>query len=211
MIAKLHAYGFEYNALSLIYSYLSGRKQRTKIGTAFSKWADIILGVPQGSILGPLLFNIYINDIFFVTEETSITNYADDNTPYACDKSVELVIARLESDSLKLCQLFKHNYLKCNEDKCYLLLSKKSPDLCLQVGKKTIYNSTQVKLLGIAFNNDLNFAMHVTRLCKKANSKFHALSRVSNYMGRCKIRLVMKSFITSQFGYCPLVWMFIFS
>ena len=90
----------EYNALSLIYSYISGRRQRTKIGTAFSKWADIILGVPQGSILGPLLFNIYINDIFFVTEETGITNYADDNTPYACDKSVELVIARLENDSL---------------------------------------------------------------------------------------------------------------
>ena len=104
MIARLHAYGFEYNALSLIYSYLSGRRQRTKIGTAVSKWADIILGVPQGSILGPLLFNIYINDIFFVTEETSITNYADDNTPYACDRSVELVIARLEKDSLKLCQ-----------------------------------------------------------------------------------------------------------
>ena len=95
MVAKLHAYGFEYNALSLIYSYLSGRRQRTKFGTAFSKWADIIFGVPQGSILGPLLFNIYINDIFFVTEETSITNYADDNTPYARDKSVELPVLKM--------------------------------------------------------------------------------------------------------------------
>ena len=84
--------------------------------------------------------------IFFVTEKTSIINYADDNTPYACDKSVELVIARLENDSLKLCQWFKHNYLKCNEGKYYLLLSKKSLDLCLQVGKETIYNATQAKL-----------------------------------------------------------------
>ena len=88
------------------------------------------------------------------------------------------------------------------------IIEQKTPDLCLQVGKETIYNSTQVKLLGITFNNDLNFDMHVTRLCKKANSKFHALSRVSNYMGRGKLRLVMKSFIKSQFGYCPLVWMF---
>ena len=164
MITKLHAYGFEYKALSLINSYLLGRRQRTKIGTALSKWANIILGVPQGSILGPLLFNIYINDIFFFTEETNITNYADENTPYVCDKSVELVIDRLEKDSLILCQWFKHNYLKCNEDKCHLLLSNKSPDLCVNVGKETIYNATQVKLLGITLDNDLNFDEHVSGL-----------------------------------------------
>ena len=194
--------------MCLINCFLSGRRQRTKIGTAFSKWADIILGVPQGSILGPLLFNIYINDIFFFTEETGITNYADDNTPYVCDKTVELVISCLENDSLKLCHWFKHNYLQCNEDKCHLLLSKKSPELCLQVGNETIYNSTQVKLLSITFNNELSFEVHVLRLCKKANSKFHALSRVAKYMRQDKLRLVMKAFIISQFGHCSLVWMF---
>ena len=194
--------------MCLVNSFLSGRRQRSKIGTAFSKWADIFLGVPQGSILGPLLFNIYINDIFFFTEETSITNYADDNTPYVCDKTVELISSHLENDSLKLCHWFKHNYLKCNEDKCHLLLSKKSPDLCLQVGNETIYNSAQVKLLGITFENELNFDVHVSGLCKKANSKSHALSRVAKHMGQDKLRLVMKAFITSQFGYWPLVWTF---
>ena len=158
--------------------------------------------------MGPLLFNIYIDNIFFFTEETSITNYADDNTPYVCDKTVDLVISRLENDSLKLCHWFKHNYLKCNEDKCHLLLSKKSPELCLQLENETIYNSTKVKLLGITFDNELSFEVHVLRLCKKANSKFHALSRVAKYMGQDKLRLVMKAFKTSQFGYCPLVWMF---
>ena len=80
LIAKLNAYGFDYTALSLINNYLSDRKQCNKIGEAFSKWSDIIIGVPQGSILGPL-FNIYINDIFYFSDATTITNYADDNTP----------------------------------------------------------------------------------------------------------------------------------
>ena len=65
-----------------------------------------------------------------------------------------------------------------------------------------------MKLLGITFEKELSFEVHVSRLCKKANSKFHALSRVAKYMGQDKLRLVMKAFITSQFDYCPLGWMF---
>ena len=72
LIAKLNAYRFNYNALAFINSYFSGRKQRTKIGTTFSDWADIVLGTAQRSILGPLVFNIYINDIFLFTEGTEI-------------------------------------------------------------------------------------------------------------------------------------------
>ena len=65
LIAKLHAYGFDYNSLKLILSYLSDRFQRVRINGHFSKWLKIIFGVPQGSILGPPLFNFYLNDLFF--------------------------------------------------------------------------------------------------------------------------------------------------
>ena len=64
LIAKLHAYGFDNDALKFIYSYLKGRKQRTKINSSYSSFAEILFGVPQGSILGPLLFNAYICDLF---------------------------------------------------------------------------------------------------------------------------------------------------
>ena len=164
-----------------------------------------------GSILGPLLFNIDIKEIFYFTDATTITNYADDNTPDACDTPVDLVISRLENDSSNLGYWFKFNYLKYNEDKCQLLMNIDSPDLFINIGNENVHNSAQVKLLGIVFDTALNFGVfdaHVSKLCKKANQKLHALHKVSKYTNKDKLRSVKKSFVTSQFGYCPLVWMF---
>ena len=82
LLAKLHTYGFSISVLRLIYSYLANRIKRTKINSSYSSWEEILFGVPQGSVLGTLLFNIFLRDTFFVLSQTDFASYADDNTPY---------------------------------------------------------------------------------------------------------------------------------
>ena len=208
LIAKLEAYGFDNSSLNYIYSYLSDRKQRTKVNNSYSEWCNIRTGVPQGSILGPLLFNIYINDIFYFVSKSDIANYADDNTPYSVEDTLDSLLGALENDTDILIQWFSDNYLKLNADKCHLLISNHNKDICINVEDEVIECENSVKLLGITLDNKLRFNEHVSNICKKVSQKLHVLARVSNYMGQDKLRVLMKAFIESQFAYCPLVWMF---
>ena len=96
LIAKLAAYGVEYHSLNFLYSYLSNRKQRVRIGSSLSEWLLIVLGVPQGSILGPILFNIFINDLLLFIDESKICNFADDNTLSDSDYSIQGLVVNLK-------------------------------------------------------------------------------------------------------------------
>ena len=89
LIAKLQAYGFKKNALKHIYSYLKGRRQSVKINGIYSTFLTILAGIPQGSILGPILFNIFINDFYYFIEKASLHGFADDHTITAASKSLD--------------------------------------------------------------------------------------------------------------------------
>ena len=121
LLVKLSAYGFDNNSIGFVRSYLTNRIQRCKIENHFSKLLKITGGIPQGSILGPVLFNILINDIFLFVESSNVCNYADDNTSFAFGKTFDEVTSKLKNDFLILDKWFFNNFLVLNSEKCHFM------------------------------------------------------------------------------------------
>ena len=117
LIAKLSAFGVSPLSLKLFYSYLSNRTHRIKTNENFSDRTDIEFGVPQDSILGPILFNISMIDLFYECEGSSVASYADDTTPYSCATDIPSVALELQASATKLFLWFKNNHLKANPGK----------------------------------------------------------------------------------------------
>ena len=123
LIAKLHAFGFDYKSLRVMYAYLNNWVQVTKVGSYYNEILDIIFGVPQGSILGPLLFNVNKIDLFLIEHcRSDFSNYADDTIPYNCGNTFLEVISDLETTIENLFDWFCCNHFKVNPSKCHLLL-----------------------------------------------------------------------------------------
>ena len=178
MVAKLNAYGFSLPALRLIYGYLLNRKQRTRINDSYNTWVEIVLGVPQGSILGPFLFNIFLTDLFFIANSMDIANYADDNTPYATANDIDSLIASLKETSKSLFTWFDNNLMKSNADKCHLLVSS-NEKVTIKIGSHEIANTKREKLLGVHLDSGLSFDYHISEICKNTSRKVCALARVT--------------------------------
>ena len=161
--------------------------------------------VPQGSILGPLLFNVFLCDLFLFIPNIDLVSYADDNTPFAMGSSELEVINEIKSMAESFTLWFRNNCMKVNPDKFHLLLSDKKihqVDIC----NEKLSSTCSEKLLGIKIDNKLTFEEHVEGLCKKASQKVSALATISSLMRFEQRECIVNSFITSHFSYCLLVW-----
>ena len=132
---------------------------------------DIIFGVPQGLILGPLVFNIFLIGLFFIIEDTDIASYSDDNIPYVSADNINGVIKSLEKASEVLFKWFNDNLMKINADKCHLLVGINNT-VKIKIGNFDITSSASEALLGVNFDHELSFDNQISYYVKKLVEKF---------------------------------------
>ena len=212
LLAKLNAYGSCLPELRLVQSYLSNRNQgsqihsETNINSEFSLWEEMLLGVPQGSMFGPLLFNIFLYDWFFIMNAVQFASYADDNTPFFVGEDLNNAILKLKNASKTFFKWVNDNQMKVTPNKCHFIC-RSSVKTNIMIENEQIRNRSCEKLLGVFFDSKLTFKSHIGNICKKSSQKLNAISRITQCMGFAKSRLTVNAFFMAQSNYCSLMWM----
>ena len=190
-------------------SYLKNRKQSVQINNSFSSTKKVHAGVPQGSIDGPLLFNLFINDSVLFLTDTFLSNCADDNNLYSIRKDRDIIKNLLRKDFRALTEWFFKNYMVLNQKKChYRCIGRNTENDKFEFDNLLLENSKEEVVLGVTIDNKLTFDSHIKSICRKVGQKLGALLRITNYLNSSQKKLIFSGMIKSQFSYSPLIWMF---
>ena len=195
--------------------YLTNRKQSVKINKITSMQNEIKFGVPQGSILGPLLFIIFINDLFETFNDVQLVGYVDDLQVLLTDKPENhlAIKNRAETSLNRLMSWYRKNGLKLNPDKteCIMfgsknLLKKIPSNFSIQFANTTIHPSKNVRNLGVHFDESLSFESHINKACAKANQALVRINRVKHLLDQQTRIIAVNSLALSHLNYCSTIW-----
>ena len=214
LLAKLEHYGVRGLALQWFTSYLSNRKQYVKYNETKSKFntIDLEYGVPQGSVLGPLLYLIFCNDLHKVLEKTSIIMFADDTTIYATNEDLTQLISSLKHDFELVIDWFKANKLSLNLAKTnYVIFSPKNTNIDyanaeLVLDGEAIKPVYLAKFLGIFVDNHITWKSHIEHLCSQLSKGLYILKNSKNYIPNWARKMLYYSFFYSHITYGLLLW-----
>ena len=211
LFQKLEFYGVRDVALEWFKSYLNDRKQYVVFNKTESEYMNISCGVPQGSILGPLLFLLYVNDIVNVSDILLLLLYADDTNAFLSGKSVDQMIDTMNNELKKLVVWLQVNKLKLNVKKTHFMIfssGRKKFDYCqkLFIGNDEIQVVTQTKFLGAIIDQHLTWEKHICHVKKKAAKGVGILSKAKKVLNLKALRTLYYSFVYPYLDYCIEVW-----
>lgn len=209
---KLFKYGLRGKIHKWLQSYLSNRKQIVEIAGVRSNVKDINIGVPQGSVLGPLLFLIFVNDLPCIdTHNNNLTMFADDNTYLMSGPSIDTAIESLQNIIDRFVKWFKTSRLHLNISKTVFInftprTNTINTSYLLKIDKKSIEQVDHSKFLGLYIDNMLNWEKHADALCKKISSLCFALHRLRNITNRSVVLTFYSAHILSRLRYGIIFW-----
>ena len=209
LLQKLEHYGIRGNALNLLESYLSNRKQFVSIEGIKSSMQDIKIGVPQGSVLGPLLFLLYINDLPNSVNNVNSILFADDTTMFARDNDVYDLCNTISSDMLLVKDWLIANSLTLNESKSYYIIFslKKIPDnLRVTIGDHVLDRKTHGKFLGVILDEKLNFSNHIEHVTNKVSKLTGLMYKLKSFFPTEILKNLYLALINPYYNYCILAW-----
>ena len=212
LINKLKAYGFSDNSLALMRSYFTNRKNRVKISQQIaSDWCTTKRGCPQGSAFGPLLWNVFQNDLHLTTEENKLFMYADDHQLFSVAKSAKEVEHTLNEGGNNISDWYNNNLLQGNFSK-YQAMSlgprNCTKDLQIKINDTVVEKKSEIMLLGVTLDYQLTFSSHVSNICRKTSCQIGVLQRLRNLIPTSAKLHIAKFAILPHVTYCQTVWHF---